>query len=299
MDGLGLLAAFLGGVLALLSPCSALLLPSFFAYAFQHRTQLIARTALFYAGLAAVLVPLGTGTALVSHVFYGHRHLLVLISGWAIIAFGVMQITGRGFGLRSAGVLAGRAAGRGGSLAMVGLGAAYGLSGFCAGPILGAVLTMAAAGGQAVHGGVLLAVYALGMAAPLFVLAALWTKFGLGTRRWLRGRELHVGPLHPHSTSLISGLLFIGIGVVFLRYDATAGITGAFGLKTTGLEYTLQNWAISFGNHVSNTIVLVVVGAVSLLAAVWRIKRHAAVVRSSPSAACGIRDPGDEQLGAS
>ncbi len=34
MTQIGLLGAFLGGVLALLSPCSALLLPSFFAYAF-------------------------------------------------------------------------------------------------------------------------------------------------------------------------------------------------------------------------------------------------------------------------
>jgi cytochrome c biogenesis protein CcdA len=31
MNGVGLAAAFLGGLLALLSPCSALLLPAFFA----------------------------------------------------------------------------------------------------------------------------------------------------------------------------------------------------------------------------------------------------------------------------
>ena len=51
------LAAFLGGVLSLLSPCSALLLPAFFAYAFQSRRRLLAKTVVFYVGLATTLVP--------------------------------------------------------------------------------------------------------------------------------------------------------------------------------------------------------------------------------------------------
>jgi cytochrome c biogenesis protein CcdA len=51
------LAAFLGGVLSLLSPCSALLVPAFFAYAFQSRRRLLAKTVVFYVGLATTLVP--------------------------------------------------------------------------------------------------------------------------------------------------------------------------------------------------------------------------------------------------
>ena len=57
MTDVGYLAAFLGGLLALLSPCSALLLPSFFAYAFTGRGRLLAHTGVFYLGLAATLVP--------------------------------------------------------------------------------------------------------------------------------------------------------------------------------------------------------------------------------------------------
>ena len=52
------LASFLGGLLSLLSPCSALLLPAFFAYAFQSRGVLVGRTAVFYLGLCATLVPI-------------------------------------------------------------------------------------------------------------------------------------------------------------------------------------------------------------------------------------------------
>ncbi|BAS07616.1 biogenesis protein [Arthrobacter sp. Hiyo4] len=56
---IGYAGAFLGGILTLLSPCSALLLPAFFAYAFSTKTRLVARTALFYLGLLSTLVPLG------------------------------------------------------------------------------------------------------------------------------------------------------------------------------------------------------------------------------------------------
>lgn len=56
---IGYFAAFLGGLLALVSPCSALLLPAFFAYSIDSASRLLARTGIFYAGLATTLVPLG------------------------------------------------------------------------------------------------------------------------------------------------------------------------------------------------------------------------------------------------
>jgi hypothetical protein len=109
--------------------------------------------------------------------------------------------------------------------------------------VLGAILTMAATQGSPLQGGLLLAVYALGMAAPLFVLAALWDRFELGRRSWLRGRVLRLGPVTVHTTSLVSGLLFVAIGILFLRFDGTAGITGVLGLgDTTDLEFEAQRW---------------------------------------------------------
>jgi len=54
MSEVGVLAAFAAGVLALLSPCSALLLPSFFAYAFASRRALVARTFVFYRAASRV-----------------------------------------------------------------------------------------------------------------------------------------------------------------------------------------------------------------------------------------------------
>jgi cytochrome c biogenesis protein CcdA len=97
MVEVSLLAAFFGGVLSLLSPCSALLLPAFFAYAFSGGGELVGKTGLFYLGLAATLVPLGMGISAVSTLFYGHRTALITISGVLLIGFGFLQLLGRGF----------------------------------------------------------------------------------------------------------------------------------------------------------------------------------------------------------
>ena len=195
MLDIGYFAAFAGGVLALLSPCSALLLPSFLAYAVASRTGLVARTALFGLGLAAMLVPLGAGAGALAGLVTTHRELLIAVVGWVVVALGVVQILGGGWSLRPAARVQQRMAARGTAVSTVGLGAAYGLAGFCSGPVLGAVLSVAAAGGQVLRGAALLAVYAVGMTVPLFVLALLWQRFDLGRRRWLRGREYRIGPL--------------------------------------------------------------------------------------------------------
>lgn len=235
------LAAFLGGVLSLLSPCSALLLPAFFAYAFQGG-ELLKRTGLFYLGLAATLVPLGMGISAVSGLFYGYRDVLIPAAGAMIIAFGVLQILGRGFTVGPLARMQGGIQGDtvGGTFA---LGAVYGFAGFCSGPILGAVLTVAAASGQAIQGAGLLAVYAAGMAAPLFFIALLWDRFDLGKRRWLRGREVSIGTLRVHTTSLFSGIMFVLIGLAFIIYQGTSALEGFYDANgATELAFSAQQW---------------------------------------------------------
>ncbi|WP_018332090.1 cytochrome c biogenesis CcdA family protein [Actinomycetospora chiangmaiensis] len=269
MPDLGYAAALLGGVLALLSPCSALLLPSFFAYAFSGRTELVARTGVFLLGLAAVLVPLGAGSGALAGVLTQYRSVVVTVAGAVIIALGVVQLLGGGWAFGAAARFQSRMARRGTWLATLGLGAAYGLAGFCSGPILGAVLTVAAASGQAVRGAALLAVYAVGMALPLFVLALLWQRFDLGRRRWLRGREFSVGRLRLHTTSVVSGLLFIVIGVLFIVYDGTAGLLGADPARSAAAE----NGAVTLGDAVPDLVVLGVIAAVTVGVVLWRVLR--------------------------
>ncbi|CAM5534098.1 cytochrome c biogenesis CcdA family protein [Streptomyces abikoensis] len=252
MTDIGYLAAFLGGALALVSPCSALLLPAFFAYSLASPGRLLARTGVFYAGLATTLVPLGVASTAASRLFNGHRDLLVTAGGWIVIAMGAAQILGLGFASKKAQAAAGRITPRSAASTFL-LGCVYGLAGFCAGPILGAVLTVTAVNGNPVYGGSMLAVYALGMALPLFVLAVFWDRFRLGGRRWLRGRELRAGRLRLHTTSLVSGLFFIGIGVLFLAYDGTTGLPG---ILDADQEFRLEELASRAGNAVPDYVLL-------------------------------------------
>ncbi|MFD3542170.1 cytochrome c biogenesis CcdA family protein [Streptomyces sp. NPDC058662] len=251
MTEIGYLAALLGGLLALLSPCSALLLPAFFAYSIDSASRLLARTGIFYAGLASTLVPLGAAGSYAGRFFHSNRDELVLAGGWVIIALGLAQILGLGFAPRRIAELSGRIRPTT-ALSVYALGAVYGLAGFCAGPILGSVLTVAAVGGSPVYGGLLLAVYALGMAVPLFLLALLWERFELGRRRWLRGRAFALGRFELHTTSLLSGLFFLTLGVLFLVYDGASALPGLLDVddsfaveqRVNALAGAVPDWAL-------------------------------------------------------
>ncbi|MFD4593605.1 cytochrome c biogenesis CcdA family protein [Streptomyces rubiginosohelvolus] len=259
---IGYFAAFLGGLLALVSPCSALLLPAFFAYSIDSTSRLLARTGIFYAGLATTLVPLGAAGSYAGRLFYGHRDALVTGAGWLIIVLGLAQIVGLGFASRRMAELSGRIRPTT-AFSVYALGAVYGLAGFCAGPILGSVLTVAAVSGSPVYGGLLLAVYALGMAVPLFVLALLWERFDLGRRTWLRGRTVQLGGrFQLHTTSLLSGLFFIGLGALFLVYDGTTALPGLLGVDDS---FAVEQWAQQLGERVPDGAALVAVVLVALL----------------------------------
>jgi cytochrome c biogenesis protein CcdA len=293
----------LGGVLALLSPCSGLLLPAFFAFAFASRARLLARTSVFYLGLAGVLVPLGLGSSAASTLVYGHQAALTTAAGVTLIGLGVVQLAGGGFTVPGLARL--RARLRGHSwISVLALGAVSGLAGFCAGPVLGAVLTVAAVSGQPLRGGALLAVYAAGMTAPLFALAAAWDRLRIGQRRWLRGTGVQAGPFHLHTHSVISGLIFAGLGVVFLRYQGTAGLTGLLAPPSlSGWDNRLQDAVTAIQAHVPDLTLLAAAAAVVIAVAAWRLRRvrHAALADppppagQPPPAAPGTSEPAERQ----
>ncbi|GAA3938042.1 cytochrome c biogenesis CcdA family protein [Streptomyces gulbargensis] len=274
-SGIGYFAAFLGGLLALLSPCSALLLPAFFAYSVETRAKLVARTGILYAGLATTLVPLGAAGSFAGRFFYGHRDLLVAAGGWLIVGLGVLQMLGLGFASRRIAEASGRIRPTS-ALSAYALGLVYGLAGFCAGPILGSVLTVAALSGSPVYGGLLLAVYALGMAVPLFVLALLWERYDLGRRRWLRGCPVRIGPRTVHSTSLLSGLFFVALGAMFLVFDGTTALPG---LLSVDDSFAVERRVAELGRSVPDWALLLAVVAVVAVVLAVRGRRGAGAER--------------------
>lgn len=265
---IGLVTAFLGGMLAILSPCGALLLPAFFASTVGTGPKLFLHGMIFYVGLLIVLVPLGVGAGALGGLFIAHRTVIIAIASIILIVFGVLQMFGFGFDIARAlpggQTLQRHASSRTGLVKTVMLGAASGVAGFCAGPILGAVLTLAAAQGNTVIAGALLAIYGAGMVVPLVLLAAVWNRMGDRPRRFIRGRAYTVLGREFHTTSVATGVLIVGVGILFW---ATNGLVNTPQIVPTRVLAWLQGSSSVLANGWLDIAVVIVIAAVALF--VW------------------------------
>ncbi|MCH8563101.1 cytochrome c biogenesis CcdA family protein [Nesterenkonia sp. LB17] len=273
---ISLVTAFLGGMLALLSPCSALLLPAFFASTVGARLKLLVHGSIFYLGLILTLVPLGLGLGAVGTLFIDHRQALIVGTSVILILLGLAQMVGLGFDFSKA--LPGtqrlqqQAHTRKGLVRTFLLGAASGVAGFCAGPILGAILTLAVAQGSVPLAGLMLAVYGAGMVVPLIILAALWGRIGTRSMRFIRGRGFTVLGRQLHTTSVIAGALIAGVGVLFWT---TNGLVTAPSLVPSETQGWLQAMSSSVSGPVADILLILGISAAILL--VWAVNRRSSV----------------------
>lgn len=253
---LSLLGAFLGGVLTLLSPCSVMLLPAFFAYAFSSPGALLARTGVFFLGLATALVPLGLLAGSLGAWVNQHRFTLVTVAAVLVILLGLTLL----LGIRIPGLVPQRGAESASIASVFALGTVYGLAGVCAGPLLGAALAFAAFGGNPLLGGFVLLVFAAGMTLPLLVLAVLWNRVP-AVRALVRPRELVIGRWRNAWTNVVGGILTIAIGVLLLVTQGTASLGGVLGATTqANLEASVMRWSSAVPDWVVVALFAVLVG---------------------------------------
>ncbi len=211
--------AFVAGALSFISPCTLPILPAYFAFTFQaDRRRIAMMTVAFFLGLALIFSLLGASSSALGSLLNKNIILLTRVGGALLIAFGIMSIVGRGF--TGPTFQANRSATFGGSFLF---GATFGLGLTpCVGPILAGLLTIAA--GQSVARGTsMLFVYALGLGLPLMLVSTFIGDRPRDSLIWriMRGKGWHVTvfgrPFHLHSTSVISGLLFLALGIVMLQ----------------------------------------------------------------------------------
>lgn len=274
----GLVSAFLGGMLALLSPCSALLLPAFFASTVGTRLKLAVHGGVFYVGLLITLVPFGLGMGALGSFFMEQRGLVIAVTSVVLVVLGILQAVGIGFDLSrvlpGATKLQEAASTRKGFLRTLLLGAVSGVAGFCAGPLLGAILTLGMGQGSATKAGLLLAVYGAGMVVPLMLIAALWHKLGTRGQRMLRGRAITVFGRQFHTTSLITGLLIVGVGLLFWF---TNGLVSMPSLVPTSVQAWAQEQGAVFSSPVFDVLAIIAVAAIAIV--VWVVNHRRRAIR--------------------
>jgi len=232
-------AAFLAGILSFLSPCTLPLLPAYFAFSFQtSRSTVVVTTVAFFLGLATTLTLFGASATALSFFLFQNQQAILIIGGMLIVLFGIMSFFGLGFtGIQF------QARPEATIIGSYVYGATFALGwSACIGPILGSILTLLATQGMGILQGAFLAfVYALGLGLPLILVATFFSRLGTGTRFWkfLRGRGWTVRifgrDLFLHSTSVISGLLLIIMGVLLLSGNLTALTRTAANFSSTWL----------------------------------------------------------------
>jgi drug/metabolite transporter (DMT)-like permease len=111
------------------------------------------------------------------------------------------------------------------------------------------------------------------MAAPLFMMALFWGR--LRSRRWLRGREIALGKLRLHTTNLISGALFVVLGVLFIAYEGTSALSGFYESNgATDLAFAAEQWANDVIAPREPTMAILAVLAALLAVLLWRRLRR-------------------------
>ena len=227
MSDIGVITAFLGGLLSFLSPCVLPLVPPYLAFiagtTLEQLTgddgidDVMARrvkvSSLFFVlGLATVFVSLGATASALGQTLAQNKYLLGQIAGVTIVIMGLhfLRIIRIPFLYREARFDASAAAGGYGGAYVMGVAFAFGWTP-CVGPILGSILFLAAQEDTIRAGVGMLSVYALGLGAP-FIAAAMFVRPFM---RWMKGFRRHLGLVE----KAMGGLLIV-VGVMMF--------TGAF-----------------------------------------------------------------------
>lgn len=255
MDSVTFAVAYAGGILTLFSPCSALLIPSFFSYAFSSKTKLASRTAVFFLGLMAGLLPTGAAFGALGAMLNAKLRGLTVWAGLVIVLFGLWQALALpvpNFGrlrtrwqvwkwqratrraqVSNPSTWEGHATvERTAPAAIFLLGLTYGVAATgCQAPILGSILAFSVSGGSPVTGFFTMFAFGVGMFTPVAVLSFLWN---LIPNRVLRPRPIKVLGRDSTLGNLVSGLLITLLGLVM-------ALSGPGGLATSLLTASAQS----------------------------------------------------------
>jgi cytochrome c-type biogenesis protein len=234
--GVGILAALAAGIVSFLSPCVLPLVPGYLSAVTGVSAaelddadwrRVLPPALTFVASFSAIFILLGLTATGLGSFLSSNKPLLTQISGWLIIAMGVLFvgslfITALNKEWHVDALLS--RAGKGGPIVA---GAAFAIAWSpCIGPTLGAILSAAAASGSAPRGALLLAVYSAGLAIPFLITALAFSRMATAFAVIKRHYAVIVA---------VGGVILIVMGILI--------VTGEF--KQLNIE--AQNWASNLG----------------------------------------------------
>lgn len=213
---LGLIAAFVAGVLSISSPCVLPLIPFYLAHlagteangATPNRRRILVHASAFVLGFGLIFVLLGVSLGALGGLFLAYRDWIVRIGGIFMVVMGLhliglIHLRFLDYGYRVAVPGAGARPGHLSSSFLVGVGFAAGWTP-CVGPVLGAIFTLAISAADPVRSGALFAAYATGLAIPFL---GIGLAVG-GVAPWLRRAGAGV--------NVVSGALLTAIGLLMV-----------------------------------------------------------------------------------
>ncbi|OGO51558.1 MAG: hypothetical protein A2148_01405 [Chloroflexi bacterium RBG_16_68_14] len=229
--GTSTLAAFLGGMIALAAPCCVtFLLPAYLASAFRARYALLAMTLVFGLGVAAVLLPITLGVAALSRLLSSYHNEVFILGGLLLVFLGVWSLAGKNLSLPMRPTSLGD---QPTVLSVFSLGVFSGAASSCCAPVLAGVLTLSAISSSLAQSTAIGLAYVAGMVSPLVLIALLWERFNLSQSLLVRGRAFSLGfggwRWRLHSTNLLTGVLFIGVGAFVITTAFTGDLVGTEG----------------------------------------------------------------------
>ena len=210
------IVAFVAGVIALAMPCCfSVLLPSYFAQSFKHKTRRLGMTIIFAAGIATVMLPLALGMVAIAQSITASHSLVFVAGGFLMILLGFLTLWGEGM-LPQLNLPVNLNKNDAPSVYV--LGVFSGAATTCCAPVLAGVMILSALSASLLEGLLIGFTYVAGMVFPLLVIALIWDKYALRGENILRGRMVHMNyfgrEFSIHSSKLIAGTMFLIMGLV-------------------------------------------------------------------------------------
>src|SRR3990170_2649066 len=234
-----IIASFIAGMIALFAPCCiTFMLPAYFAYTFKQKRAIIFMTFVFFFGVATILVPIGLGVAYLTQLFKGYHTQVFYIGGILMLLISYLAFSGKKFSMpfKQLPLLK-----KHNILSVYGLGLFAGLASSCCAPVLAGVLTLSALSLNLFQALVLTLTYVFGMVFPLFILAYFWDSFNWSESRLVRGIMIRFKIFEKefsiHSSNLLTGIIFLIIGIYILYLAATNQITSVSPFQSQFIAY--------------------------------------------------------------